>query len=136
MRRHWLLRVILIAVCLCLPASLVMAADPSSPLIGRWSLVGFGEVSENAGGPEQMVIDIHASGSYDYQVTEEREAEPFKVTGDWTVKDDVLKMVPRDGKARKLETSSYRIRWDRGILVLSSVDEDDRSAPPLRFAMR
>ncbi len=126
--------VFLLAACLGCSSSFVRAGAPVEPIVGRWELVGIGDADGNTARPDRLIIDMDASGTFDYQLWTDGDAKPFRLSGHWTAADDVLRLWPQDGETLKASDQTYRITWDRGTLVLHRVEDNTGDPVPLRFA--
>ena len=134
MRQHQRPRAMVLLACLTCSFSFLRANAPSEPIVGTWQLSGMGDTDGNVARPTRLVIDIKASGRYEYRVWDEEQADPFELTGDWTLKGDLLTLSPRNAEALKVTEHVYRITWDARTLVLHSVEDGERDDPPMRFA--
>jgi len=138
MRHHRLPLLAVLVTCLILPLSFVQAKAPPAPIVGTWELVGIGDVNLNqiSVGPHRLQIVVSPSGTFDYQLWENEDAVPFKISGIWTLAGDVLTMTPWDGETLKAAEKIYRVAWDGGTLLLHDEEDGNRAPPPERFARR
>ena len=130
--------IIVLIACLGFSLSIFQAKAPPEPIVGIWERVGFGDVDKNAETPAQLLITIDGSGRFDYQLSEEWDgkATSLKVSGGWTLADNVLTLAPGAAEPQWAAVQVFRIAWDGRTLLLYSLEEGNRDAPPSRFAKR
>jgi hypothetical protein len=116
--------------------SFLQAKAPPAPIVGTWNLVGLGDVNldQVSIGLHKLQIAINPSGTFDYQVWENEDPVPFKISGNWTLAGDLFTMTPWDGERLKAAEKVYQVAWDGGTLLLYEQEDGNPLPPPERFA--
>lgn len=133
MRQSTLFVGFLLAVSLSCAWTVLRAEDTAAAIVGTWELVGFGDTEHNDKPSVRIRFAFDASGRYDYQVWENEGEDSLKVSGVWTVENNVLRVQPQNAQALKAVREDFRIDWDGRTMLMYPPKEGNHEPIPFRF---